>query len=165
VEAAAMVEAVIVAPVLGILLIGSLFLYQWYINGQQARLVARRCAWEHAMTGCGNPPPAGCERYLGATAAASDPQADQLRALADDANRGGGESVLSHVPLLGNAIDGLFGTTTQADVGREVQAPWGKPKIQVRGEMVVLCNTQPVDVGDAIEKIFCDALPIVACDK
>jgi hypothetical protein len=158
-----MVEAVIVVPVLGILLIASLFLYQWYINGQHARLLARRCAWEHAMAGCGDRLPAGCDGYLiTQPPPPSDPASGELRALAGAGNAGG-QSILSQVPLLGAAIDALFGTTTKAQLGRAVQAPWGQPKIQVRGDMAVLCNTEPVDIGKAIAKMFCDVLPRGDC--
>jgi hypothetical protein len=165
---AAMMEAVMVAPVLGILLVGSMFLYHVYTETHELRLTARRCAWQHAMTGCGDKLPPGCQSYLGGASSAPTGDADsaQLRGLADGSDGeavGGG--LLSDIPLLGDAIDGLFGTTTIAQGEGDIATPWTGQARKMRGEMAVLCNTQPVDIGAEVEKMFCKLVPLGDCGE
>jgi hypothetical protein len=163
-----MIEAVMVAPVLGILLIGSMFMYRFYMDTQELRLTARRCAWQHAMAGCGDKLPAGCEAYLGgaSSAPAGDADSAQLRGLTDGSGGdAGGDGVLSDIPLLGDAIDGLFGTTTIARGERDIPTPWSGQARKARGEMAVLCNTQPVDIEAEVEKMFCNLVPLGDCGE
>jgi hypothetical protein len=158
-----MLEAVIVVPVLGILLVASLFLFKWYLGGQHARVLARRCAWEHAMSGCGDTLPPGCDGVLAAASSGPTTESVQLKALADGSAPNSSTGGLSEVPLLGDALDALFGTSTVAEAKRRVRLPWRTDAIDARGKMVVLCNTQPIEIGAAIEELFCDALPVVDC--
>jgi hypothetical protein len=163
-----MVEAVIVAPVLGILLIASMFMYRFYANTEELRLTARRCAWQHAMAGCGDKLPAGCDGYLAGvgSAAAGDADAAQLRGLTEGSGSDeAGGSVLSDVPLLGDAIDALFGTTTVARGERDVRTPWSGEARKARGQMALLCNTRPVDIDAEIEKMFCKLVPLGDCGE
>jgi hypothetical protein len=161
-----MIEAVIVVPVLGILLVGSMFLYHVYKDTQELRLTARRCAWQHAMAGCGDKLPAGCDAYLGGAslAPAGDADSAQLRGLTEGSgSEAVGSSVLSDVPLLGDAIDGLFGTITIARGERDIPTPWSGQARKARGEMAVLCNTQPVDIEAEVQKMFCKLVPLGDC--
>lgn len=161
-----MVEAVIVVPVLGILLIGSMFMHRYYITTQELRLTARRCAWQHAMAGCGDKLPAGCDGYLGGASSATPGDADsaQLRGLTEGSSAQPDDGgVLSDIPLLGDAIDALFGTTTIARGERDLPTPWSGQARKAHGEMAVLCNTHPVDIEAEIEKMFCKLVPLGDC--
>jgi hypothetical protein len=161
-----MIEAVMVAPVLGILLVGSIFLYQVYKDTQELRLTARRCAWQHAMAGCGDKLPAGCDAYLGgaSSAPAGDADSAQLRGLTGGSGgEAPGNGMLSDIPLLGDAIDGLFGTITIARGERDIPTPWSWQAGKAQGEMAVLCNTQPVDIEAEVETMFCELVPLGDC--
>jgi len=68
----AMLEALMVLPVLWILALGVPFVRDRYLSQQRAALQARRCAWEHAINGCRSIPN-GCEEALAQSGSWSGP--------------------------------------------------------------------------------------------
>lgn len=158
---AALIEAVIVLPVLILLLGGVVFLRERYLGRQHALLEARRCAWAHALSGCGAPP-AGC-----ATAVASADADDQdAVAIMSHARAYSDVDVFHDVPILGAAISGLFGTQTGARAEVAVPLPGHADRHEVeRAEVVVLCNERPQDVLDAAQSVFCKHVPLLSCGK
>jgi hypothetical protein len=157
-----MIEAVIVLPVLLLTLFAVGFVRDRYLGRQQAGLAARRCAWAHAIGGCGEAPP-GCSA---ARPGARDDDPDSLAIMtAARANAGSSEiDVFDHIPVLGNAINELFGTQTGASAVTETAVPWSRTVAVVdRSELVVLCNERPRDVLRAAQNVFCTHVPLVPC--
>jgi hypothetical protein len=157
----ASVEAALVLPVLGLALIGVMFLRQLHAAQDEARRLARRCALEFATAGC---EPARttpeCRDVLSSTQLASGgADARRLRQAAGDRDTFG----VFDLPLISEAIAGLFGTAVRAEVAREVSGPWAAAPAQVTVAYAVLCNDRPRDVGAAIERVFCEMVPVVKC--
>jgi hypothetical protein len=160
-----LIEAVIVLPVLILLLAGVVFLRERYLGRQHALLEARRCAWAHAMNGCGAPPD-GCATAIAVISADTD---DQDAVAIMDAARARADSdidVFADVPILGAAISGLFGTQTGAQAEVEVPLPGHADRYEIeRAEVVVLCNERPQDVMAAAQSVFCKRVPLLPCGK
>jgi hypothetical protein len=150
-------------PVLGILLVFTLFVRSDQVTRQRVLLEARRCAWQHAMLGCHGELPEGC----------APPSKNRSAELADQGNGileasrsavSEGAQVFDDVPILGDAISGLLGEKAQSVVSAEVAVP-GKaeePK-NVRGEVALLCNERPRSVKAIGEAVLCKYLPDVVC--
>jgi len=157
---AAMVEAVIVLPVLLLTLFAVGFMRERYLGRQQASLAARRCAWAHAIGGCGQAPP-GCSAAQRA-APEDDPDAVAIMNAAA-ANAGSSTiDVFEDIPVLGRAIAGLFGTQTGASAVSATALPWDRTtQVIDRSELVVLCNERPQDVLKAAQDVFCSHVPFV----
>jgi hypothetical protein len=158
----AMVEAVILVPVLGMLLIGTLFVRERYLTRQRALVAARRCAWEYALSGCDDHAlPASCSDaprtdQSSQGSDASQAVIDQARLGADGSNF----DVFDEVPILGTAMRALFGTTTSASVRREVRVPWSATgTVSEGGEIVVACNQQVRDALEAAKVTLRKQLP------
>jgi hypothetical protein len=162
---AAMIEAVIVLPVLLMTFAGVLFMRERYLGQQQALLAARRCAWAHAIGGCGEAP-AGCRALV---LAPVDPDRDSAAIVSAARAQQGEEStidVFDDIPVLGKAIAGLFGTHTVASALARTAVPWDRERqVSDRFERVVLCNEQPRDVLAAARNVFCRNVPLVPCDE
>jgi hypothetical protein len=156
----ASIEAVLLLPVFAIMLASVFFVGRLQLARAHARGDARRCALEHAVSGCGAAPP-GCENLLHEQR--QDPHANEAANLRARAAQSDSFGVLERVPLIGDAIDALFGTTTRARAEREVPLPWGKARAQVVASVTVICNERPRDVGTAIADVFCDRLPLLHC--
>jgi hypothetical protein len=160
---AAMIEAVVVLPVLLLALFAVGFMRERYLGRQQAALAARRCAWAHAIGGCGEVPPPGCS--AAALAASSDDPDTAAIMSAARANAGTSKiDVFNDVPVLGEALDGLFGTHTGARAVTETTVPWNRSlRVVDRTELIVLCNERPRDVLAAAQNVFCRNVPLVPC--
>ena len=157
--AAASVEAVLVLPVFALALLGVIFLHKLYVARCDARGLARRCALEYAMNGC-HRVPEGCGDALSPLRLdAGAAEASRLRNGSGNADSFG----ILDVPLIGDAIDALFGSATRARVEREVPRPWRSEPARALGEFTVLCNERPRDVGSAVQRVFCDMIPVVQC--
>jgi hypothetical protein len=154
-----MVEAVIVIPVLGILLVAVPFVYERYATRQEALATARRCAFVYAAGGCREVPP-GCDDLLSPeNAPAPDAQTDVL----GQARRGGsGGDVFDEVPELAGALEAILGETAYADVERALRPRWGKSE-QVRAHLAVACNERATDVIDIARRVLCTHVPILDC--
>jgi hypothetical protein len=159
---AASIEAALLLPVFAIVLCALFFIGRLYLARAETRAAARRCAFVHAARGCAEPPPS-CGQVLDADRGERAPsEAAALRARTSRHDRFG---VLSRVPLLGEAIDGLSGTAFHARVERSVARPWGAAPAEVTGTAAVLCNERPRNVATAVRRVFCDALPVLKCEE
>ncbi|MFI5308870.1 MAG: TadE/TadG family type IV pilus assembly protein [Polyangiales bacterium] len=159
-EGTAMVEAVIMLPVLAMLFLGVGLVRSRALAREQALLEARRCAWDYALAGC-DPQhvPASCKQ------APAEGQSAEGRARADDLL---GRVDQSHnrfnpfddVPVIGGALRALFGTTTTASAQLEVQSPWTVGlKFSEGGALTVACNEHPHNVLDVATGILTQHLP------
>ena len=154
-----MVEAVILLPVLAVILFGILFVQARASATQSARSKARRCAWQYAASGCSEIPDdcSGEEHKerektspsAGSTGDDSAPDPDApVEAVA--AETGG----LTDLPLIGDAINGLFGTATSFTVSREVERAGFTGAAS--GRVYLLCNARPTTPWKIVEQVFCD---------
>jgi hypothetical protein len=153
------VEAALVLPVFALLLIALLFLLRWYQARDDARGLARRCAFEHAIHGCTDIPPGCAEVLAGARNSGDRVEAQALRGAAAAGDSFG----VLDLPLISDAIDTLFGSATRAQVARRVRRPWDSAEARASGDFVVLCNDRPREVGPAIKQVFCDRVPAIQC--
>jgi hypothetical protein len=150
-----MVEAVILLPVLAVILFGVLFVQARGTTTQRARATARRCAWQHAVGGCGAIPE-GCGAATHEAAEAtpgaggeSAPDADApIEAVSAEAH-----TVLDF-PILGDAIDGLFGAATRFTVSQDVER--GGFSGKAAGRVYLVCNATPATPWTIVKDVFCD---------
>ena len=162
----AMVEAVIMLPVLGLLLVGTLHMRERYLARQQVQLKARQCAWQYAMDGCQGDPPAGC----GAQARLDrDTDAEDVTStmMSDAHTKGGGGdfNVFDKVPLLSDALHALLGTRTRFESSIDVRLPWKTDMAyRAEGKFVVMCNTKPRAGEDVAKDVLCGLVPGVKCE-
>jgi hypothetical protein len=160
----ATVEAVIMLPALGILLVGMLFVHQLYSAQQRALVVARRCAFEYAVNGCQTVPDS-CQDVPLTSQDESGKQRSQAIVSDARARVAGAFDVFSNVPVIGAAIDGIFGTTARASAPIAVRMPWTDTG-SVRGSVQIslACNEHNHDnLVKEIEHVFCDYLPALSC--
>ncbi len=167
-EGAATVEAVIMLPVVGLLLTGVLFLAQVHAEASETRALARRCALAHAAGGC-QEVPAGCEAVLRGARAERD---DQTRQAADSARAGAATSgtLVDELPIIGDALDGLLGTTTTGEARRQVpfspqmeasaraEDPDAALEAEVGGSFSVLCDPRPQSPAAQARRVMCNWL-------
>ena len=166
-----MVEAVIVVPVLGILWVGTSFAREQCLARQHALIMARRCAWEHSMSGCEDRKlTTDCKMKPEQSAEAERESSGIIdrtqNEVAKTRGQVGGDDfdVFGDVPLIGKAIKALIGTTTGATVSIDVPVPWKKgASVPSKGTFGLACNERPQDVGQAIRSVFCKALGSWAC--
>jgi hypothetical protein len=161
-KGAAMVEAVIALPLLGLLLVTMPALHERHATRQKTLAAARECAFAHALNGCSDVP-AACVEPPGSTrapvpAAEADPAAI-ARAIAGDEF-----GVFDELPLIGEALGALLGETTEARVSVQLR-PRGREKEAARIEsaMVLVCNERPRDVLAIARATFCDRIPLIDC--
>jgi hypothetical protein len=158
-----MVEAVIMLPVLGVLLVAVPALHERFAARQQTLIAARGCAFAHALTGCADVP-AACTIDPGATAApAAAPESDPVAIALE--TTGDAFGVFDELPLVGAALGALLGDTTDA---RAVMAlrPWGddlRAPVQIEGALSLACNERPRDVQAIARDLFCRRLPVIDC--
>ena len=157
---AAAIEAMIVLPLFAICLGGVFFIERLYRAHEQVRMAARRCALEYAVGGCAAMPP-GCEPSLAASDTLSQDSGALRTAVAADDSFG----VFERIPLLGDALDALFGKAVSARAKTSVLVPWSAQRRVVTGEFAVLCNARPRNVGRAIRDVFCEQLPVLSCGE
>jgi hypothetical protein len=157
-----MVEAVIMLPVLGLLLVAVPVLRERLAARQQALIAARGCAFAHALAGCGDVP-AACANAPGTTAAPAaaaerDPAAIALQ------NTGDGFGVFDELPLVGEALRTLLGETTDARALVALRS-WGDVSgpAQIEGALSLACNERPRDVAAIARDVFCRRLPLIEC--
>lgn len=157
-----MIEAVIVLPVLLLTWAGVSFMHERYLGRQQAMLAARRCAWAHALAGCGQAPE-GCSpaSYVGGEPAQGAPAIMQA-ARASAAMQA--IDVFDDIPVLSEVLGALFGTQTGAAAEAQTTVPWARElRVIDRTELVVLCNERPRDVLQAAIGVFCQQVSFLNC--
>jgi hypothetical protein len=160
-EGAAIVEAVIMLPVLGILFVGTLFIGRAYLAHQRALVAARSCAFEYAVNGCRNVP-VTCTG-LTDNAQSEDGQRHSAALLATTRARvPGGIDVFEEIPVLGDALSGLFGTTARVQVPVALRLPWSQEQtVRVDALIALACNEHPRSVTSEIERMLHEYLPIL----
>ena len=157
---AALLEAVIVVPVLGMLLVAVPVVFERYARTQQASLEARRCAWGYARSGC-TQVPEGCG--LPATAEAPPAEGDRDVVARARGVQGRGAAVFDDVPELERALAAILGETAQAGVALELRARGGVAQLPVHGHFAVACNERPREVLELAQQVFCGHLPLLDC--
>ena len=151
----ATVEAVLLLPVLTVVLCGLWFVHARADAHQRARALARRCAWAHAVAGCGERPD-GCDDtrhgVTAATPSAADTTVDDTAhdVRADVEN----DPLLSDVRLLGTALDNLWGTATQFTT--DIDVARAGFTATATGHVYLLCNARPTTPWDAVRDTFCE---------
>lgn len=152
----AMVEAMLVIPVLIIVLAGAAYLRELSVARASARLAARACAWQSAMRGCEGDASAACATPL--------PSHDDTRlpdiAATARAQAGGQVDPFGEFPILGEAFAALFGRSTRATATASVPFPFDRERVGVASsEAVVQCNSMPTGVLDVASKWLEEVLP------
>lgn len=152
---AAMVEGTIMVPVFIILWVGVVYLQQLYAARGLARMEARRCAFEHAMSGCDGTPEScsAAPNVSTEQVATADKIVTHARTGTDDFDP------FQKVPVLGDAFRMLFGTTTGSTVEKRVPFPFNDQLAGVaRGQVVLLCNSKPATVFELAKQVICEEL-------
>jgi hypothetical protein len=151
-----MIEGTIMVPVFITLWLGVVYLQQLYSARGLARTQARRCAFEHAMAGCGRTP-AGCSASPNVTtdevATAHDIVTHARTGTDDDFDP------FQEVPVLDEAFRMLFGTTTGSTVAKHVPFPFNDQRVGIaKGQVALLCNSQPATLLGLAQDILCEEL-------
>jgi hypothetical protein len=149
----------LLVPVFAIVLAAVFFVGHFYLALAEVRASARRCAFTYAAGGCADVPP-DCPHPQAQHRRSADDEAATLSAAVAQNDVFG---VLSHIPLLGDAIDALFGASTGVRVERDIALPWQRGAARAVGTTTVSCNERPRDVAAAIRQVFCDRLPLLDC--
>ncbi len=150
---AASVEAVIMLPFFILILFGVLFAARMAETRQALLVKARHCAWQHSNAGCPGRAPEGCDGVVGSPVDSGMDNDIWQRAEAsspiDEA---------SDIPLVGAAVEAIFGSALLADAGGEVERPpvLGGRAVEVHGRYYLMCNEQPRTLGEALIDAFCD---------
>lgn len=154
-----MIEALIALPILFALLVGVSFMRELYGARQAVLAEARRCALSYAAAGCGGEAPDGCEGIVGpGPRVGDDAQSTTLLDATRAAYAGSAFQLLESVPVLGDALSGLFGTTTQARAQRSVPGPGlAREPLLVKGGMLLLCDERPVGVLELAKQAVCNS--------
>jgi hypothetical protein len=154
---AAMVEGTVMVPVFIVLWLAVVYLQQLYGARGLARMEARRCAFEHAMTGCDDPPK-GCTGLNVQTEAV-----DKAKDITSVASTGTDPDLdpFEDIPVIGTAFHALFGTTTASTIEKRVPFPFDAEHVGIaKGQVVLLCNSKPQTVFEIAKERVCDALDI-----
>jgi hypothetical protein len=170
---AAMIEALIVLPVLVALLLGVPMVHERQAALQRALIAARGCAFAHALGGCGQVP----------AACAAPPSALDAPMPADESdpiviasrNARGGSFVFDEIPVLGAALRDLLGHTTEARARVQLRPATAQPQsaaestapkqphATVKAAFTLACNERPRDVLAMTKALFCERLPLIDC--
>lgn len=155
---AAMLEAVIVLPVLVMLLAAVPLIAERYGGRQQALLEARRCAWSYALSGCTREAD-GCGGFETEAAPETEDESVVTTARSESA---GGADVFELIPGLTRALEAVLGETARASVAIELRERDGVRR-RARADLAVACNERPRNVLDMARQVFCDHLPALDC--
>lgn len=148
-----MVEAAIAIPVFVVLLIGATYLRELNMARAFTRLSARSCAWEHALGGCRGDQPAHCSASVESAHDGATPNLAETTRL----KVGSADNPFSDIPIVRDALAGLFGDATHAQSEMTVPFPFDDRRAGVAAaETVVVCNTVPTDVLSIAKDLLCD---------
>ncbi|MGD8858904.1 MAG: hypothetical protein PVI30_02765 [Myxococcales bacterium] len=170
-----MVEAVILVPFLGLVLLAVIFVASVHREAGEARLLARRCAWQYALEGCVEGAiPDGCEQVLSSPAWRPPEDAetrDKLDAARDMSDASEVDETGTLEDLLDMALRTVLGEIVVARARRSVTQPFstgdgsgpgddGPPATRhVGGHAALLCNSRPIDVAGALSDAFRALMP------
>jgi hypothetical protein len=148
-------------PVLGLLLVGTLFIGRAYLAHQRALVAARSCAFEYAVNGCRDVPPT-CAGLV-ERAQSEEGQRHSAAILATTRAQVPGDlDVFEEIPVLGDALSGLFGTTARVQVPVALRLPWSQEQtVHVDGLIALACNEHPRSVSSEIERMLHKYLPVL----
>ncbi len=152
-------ESLAVIPVL-VALFGAIGFFQSYYATQlDARTEVRRCVWTFANGGCGNTPD-GCGGVLSASAASAPSDARGRSDVAEADSAIDGMRRALPVPVLGDLLGSVVGTTATARAQRNVPIPsWaGSGTRDASCTGTTMCNERPRTVEDLLRGAFCSAV-------
>ncbi|QQR90968.1 MAG: pilus assembly protein [Myxococcales bacterium] len=141
-------EALIMLPVLLILWVGVLFMHSQYYQNQQARLVARQCAWEYSEKGCEGPKPSICPEDP-ETQNGYEDLPDPLQYMdnkSDQLEKRDRESQFeTYKNPISDALEvdkGLFGSPVKVVASKHVERPslFGGGKKATQAKQYLMCN-------------------------
>jgi hypothetical protein len=145
---AAMVEAVVVLPVLIILFVSVFYVRNQVLARQAAESKARMCAWAFSMSNCDmDRVPAGCEGFVGVVSAGG-PLGDRVNGELSNATYGIAGPIVEVVlkPVLvaafGQALD------AKTDVSYERPGLYGGGTQSAHGGYHLACNLTPETLPD-----------------
>jgi hypothetical protein len=151
-----MAEALIALPVLVIVLIAATYLRELHLARASVRLSSRMCAWTYAAGGCRGEARSECNRpgfedsHDGAV-----PDIEK----ATQQHMGRADNPLADVPLVGDALAGLFGKATTSESMATVPFPFDPQREGVaRAETMEVCNTVPTTVDAIAKELLCDLI-------
>jgi hypothetical protein len=147
---AAMVEAVIVIPVLLLLWVSLYYLADQFASRQAAAMTARSCAWLYSANNCQEVPP-GCGGFLHESSGSAEVSPEVKNALEDGAREAlqGGDAKGIVGAVVGDLVAGplmaAFTSSVDATVSKDVQQPatFGGGLKRVTGRYHLACNLEP----------------------
>lgn len=157
---AALVEALIMLPVLGALLAAVPLLHALLAGKQQALSQARACGFTYALDGCVDVSAACASSPQPGAAPALDPEHDVVAIARNDVRMG--SDVFEDLPLLGDALATLLGDTFEARSAVAVR-PSAGAHAAVEGAITLVCNERPRNVLALARDMFCRHLPLFDC--
>jgi hypothetical protein len=102
---------------------------------------------------------------LGGARRVGDERGEAIVRATRDAQRHGGFDVLEDIPVLSDALAGLFGTSTYAESTRRLGVPWRADQDAVtRGALRLACNERPRDVLEAAKQAVCNSDPLATLE-
>ena len=160
---AAMVEAVIVIPVLVLIWASLYYLGELFATQQALEAKARSCAWLYSTNNC-QFVPAGCdEKLLTKSEGSVDDVSPKVRDALEDSGRkvlngGDTDDVLETVAgkLVGGPLLAAFTSSVDAKVTRDVEQPaaFGGGLKTVTGRYHLACNLATTTPGEMAEKAW-----------
>jgi len=144
-----MVEAVIVAPLLVLLLVGIAFCGELHRARARAHALALRCALAHAASACEGSPTCEASDDDSAVGDAPDLVAHARAAGSSDFDP------FEDLPILGDAFAALFGHTTTAASEALVSAPLDLGTVRLSQRAAFACNERTRSAGEVAEAVLC----------
>lgn len=149
----ASVEIVVMLPVFILLFLGVMHIHSKGLAQQEAQTAARACAYYFAVNGCTDDAAEHpiCDGIdVGKTAKIKD-------AGSDTEEHHGFLTEVEGWPILGTAVQMLFGEGSRALAQREAQSFIGTEPSQVSGRFFMVCNTRSVSWSDRMGELLCGA--------
>lgn len=149
IQGAAYLEAVIILPTFILIFAGVLFVQHLWEVRQTALITARRCAWQYSSSGCRESPP-GCEGVV-SSRGSSDGDEQTSRLIKGKMLAG-----LKELPVIGTAIEGLFGGALNSSASNTVTRPTvlGGGAARVKGDFYLLCNEREREMKEVLKTMF-----------
>jgi hypothetical protein len=143
----ASVEVVVMLPVFIVLFGAVYYAYGRAVAEHEALSAARGCAFQYAMNGClpVSRGPDLCANARGEKLARVD--GDEFT---------GVFSTLENVPLVGGAVETLFGEGARGTASRVSQGFMGGEPERHEGELYLVCNTRSRSLFGHVKDSFCD---------
>lgn len=157
VRGVASVEITVMLPVFIVLFCAGVHLEKVVTAGHRASARARACAWQWALTGCGDVRPSLC---AGVAQEGRDPRALE--------SRGEAKSALEHImrmPVLGEAVEAVLGRGASASAIEEVPRFRQAGHSEVAREIHLVCNPVPARWDDKLSELVCHVAGKVGLER